>query len=76
MIFIQFLNGCQRQCPFPFSVGLTLILRFGDQLRPWFLYMLGAYFTYTVATLQVTTDSPVVAPLCVAVAAAIIDYSF
>ena len=80
MIFIQFLNGLSTaMLLFLLASGLTLI--FGVlrviNFAHGSLYMLGAYFTYSIATLSGNYWlSLVVAPLCVAVAAAIIEYFF
>ena len=80
MIFIQFLNGLSTaMLLFLLASGLTLI--FGVlrviNFAHGSLYMLGAYFTYSIATLSGNYWlSLVVAPLCVAVAAAIIELFF
>lgn len=80
MIFIQFLNGLSTaMLLFLLASGLTLI--FGVlrviNFAHGSLYMLGAYFTYGIATLSGNYWlSLVVAPLCVAVAAAIIELFF
>jgi branched-subunit amino acid ABC-type transport system permease component len=80
MIFIQFLNGLSTaMLLFLLASGLTLI--FGVlrviNFAHGSLYMLGAYFTYSIATLSGNYWlSLVVAPLCVAVAAAIIELLF
>jgi len=80
MIFIQFLNGLSTaMLLFLLASGLTLI--FGVlrviNFAHGSLYMLGAYFTYTIATLSGNYwIALVVAPLCVALAATIIELFF
>jgi branched-chain amino acid transport system permease protein len=80
MIFIQFLNGLSTaMLLFLLASGLTLI--FGVlrviNFAHGSLYMLGAYFTYGIATLSGNYWlSLVLAPLCVAAAATIIELFF
>jgi branched-chain amino acid transport system permease protein len=80
MIFIQFLNGLSTaMLLFLLASGLTLI--FGVlrviNFAHGSLYMLGAYFTYSVATLSGNYwVSLLVAPLFVALSATIIELCF